>query len=203
MCHAHNRGTHASDRFSELVSEVEVLAHTVIEAYTGIHPMLVKSWASVGDDEPTLKQHWVKVCCLHSAKKEKHVLSTSEQTVGIEPILGYCWASVADAGATLLQHRLKYRNYQIVVTPLFGKLTLPFGSMLGQCWASVADSGPALIHLWVDVWYLCQREFPGTGSDLQPVTYIGHMSYHSLWKCIVSDIIDPLTTRVSNSIIGL
>ena len=36
--------------------------HTQLARYTD--PMLVKCWASVADDSPTLNQHWVSVSCL-------------------------------------------------------------------------------------------------------------------------------------------
>ena len=69
--------------------------------------MLFYCWASVADNGPTLKQHWLNVSCLlgHNIKIIKHDIfwGFSLQTRYIDPMLFECWSTVRDVGPTFKQ----------------------------------------------------------------------------------------------------
>ena len=77
--------------------------------------MLLQRWASVADDGPTLKQHWVNVTNLLGFQQRgvwlPSVVGQLQEHNG--PVVAYCWAGVVSVGPLL------YRGWSIVFSGVF------------------------------------------------------------------------------------
>ena len=79
-----------------------------------VEPMLFFSWASVADDGPTFKRHWLNVSCLlgHDISIFMHdvfwVFSSKQDT------LTQCCLKVGPLSATLAQHTNNFGTTALV-----------------------------------------------------------------------------------------
>ena len=72
-----------------------------------VEPMLFYCWASVADNRPTLKQHWLNVSCLlgHNIKIITHDIFCFFPSK--QDTLTQCCLNVGPLSATLAQHSNK------------------------------------------------------------------------------------------------
>ena len=80
-----------------------------------VEPMLFYCWASVADNGPTLKRHWLNVSCLLG-----HNIITF--LPGKQDTLTQCFLNVGPLSATLAQHSNNFGSTAFVYWVLFFKV---------------------------------------------------------------------------------